>query len=197
MGRSKPTHAENTALRRISRSVPAADFQAVLDKSSDPRASHLLGMLLAPEYSHLSLPAMCEKAGLYYDEVLLMLTRGRVGDGIEKMSRHAPKVFDDIGVDAESTMITCPECKGTSIRTVGRGKNAEELECWTCSGTGKLRKVGDVDARKLMMESLGLTNKNKGASIQVNVGNTGVRTVEDDLELTGEVIDVVAQPQSK
>lgn len=191
----KITRAENTALARISDTVPPVELRAILEKSADPRARHLFNLLLDPNQNRCTLPTLCQKAGLYYEDVLLMLTRGRVGDGIEKMSRHAPKVFEDIAVDAESQLVVCPECRGEGEKVVGKGKHAETVVCWVCEGAKKIRKSGDSDARDFMLTALGVINKNKGGgtNVQVNVNGAGVSSVEDDLELTGEVIDVVAE----
>lgn len=194
----KLEHRNNTALARIEKSVPKAELERLLDQSDDPRAHHLVSLMFDISLKNVKLPELARRAGLQYSEVLRMITLGRLGDGALAMSEHAPQVMEDVAIDAKSRIVECPTCGGSGeVSSVVKGEKEDEEEepsvetsvCGTCDGSGKLRKIGDIDARKLMFETLGLTNKGKGAMVNVNVNGAGLATVEDDLDTAQKVID--------
>jgi len=65
--------------------------------------------------------------------------------------------------------------------------DAEEkvkVECPRCSGSGRMRKAGDADARKLMAETVGWTKRGGGAgpSVNLNLNLGGVESVIEEVE---------------
>jgi hypothetical protein len=184
---------KNVVFRRLEASVPRDEWAAAFEAaSSDERVQNLLGRFLDPSIGKRSLPQLAKEVGLTYPQVLKLITQYRLDQGLLKMSAHVPKVLDDIGIDAQSTQVPCPTCQGEKVlRTIDRktGEVTDERACWCCDGTGKLRKVGDADSRKLMFETLQLTGR-RGPLVAQQFINAGGQSPEDALETVSQVLDV-------
>jgi hypothetical protein len=184
---------KDTAFRRLEAAIPREEWIAAFEAGSeDERVLNLLGRFLDPTIGRRTLPQLCKEVGLTYPQVLKLITRHRLDQGILRMSAHVPQVLDDVGVDAKSKLVACPTCQGEKvIRTISpkTGCVVDEKQCWCCDGTGKMRKVGDVDARKLMFETLQLTGR-RGPLVAQQFISAGGQTPEDALDQVSSVLDV-------
>jgi DnaJ-class molecular chaperone len=112
------------------------------------------------------------------------------------MSKHMPKVLEDTAIDAKSRFDVCRTCRGTG--EIIDGKKDTYVKCWKCSGKGKIRKPGDTDARKLVFESAGLTNKSRPAvNVNVGAGAGAVPPVESDMQGIDRILDIQPVKQEK
>jgi hypothetical protein len=187
---------KNIVFRRLESSVPRAEWLAAFDASGDERAQNLMMRMMDPTIGKRTLPQLAKEVGLTYPQVLKLITQYRLDQGLLRMSAHVPQVLDDVGVDAQSKLVPCPTCQGDKVlRTMDRktGEVLDEKPCWCCDGTGKLRKVGDNDARKLMFESLKLTG-NKSPLVAQQFINAGGQSPEDALETVSQVLNVKVEP---
>ena len=202
---------KDVVFRRLEASVPREQMATILETSGDTRAAELCRLLLSPEplNRRCSLPELARRAGMSYADVLRAVTVYRVDEGLLRMSAHVPEVLEDVAVDAKSKLVVCPECKGDGFRAKevipapdhsedGDGEDGAQdslhdsvvaVPCFVCDGTGKLRKAGDTDARKLMFETLGLTNKSRGSFVNVNVGAAAIPSVEDEMTRATKILE--------
>lgn len=180
--------------RRLEASVPRAELTEALAAAgtSDEKAEMLMMMLMDPAFKRSSLPMLAKQCGLSYAAVLKIITNHRIDQGILKMSAHAPQVLEDIAIDAKSRLVPCPACKGVGTIVKAKDKEGGPIDvetCWSCEGEGKLRKVGDADARKLLMETMGLTGK-KGPLVVQQFNNGSAPTMDEAVSSVSEIIDV-------
>jgi hypothetical protein len=173
--------------RRLEKSLSREELQLAVAASPNEKAELLLLHMTDPALRTMSLPTMAKRCGLRYADVLKLIRDYRLDQGLLKMTEHVPRVMEDIAVDAQSQVVKCPSCSGMGeLWKYDKEENPIEGSnkvCVTCDGTGKLRKIGDADARKLMFETLKLTGQ-RGPLVaqQFNMGSAG--SVED-------VVDVV------
>lgn len=187
---------KDIVFRRLEQSVPREEWLQALETSGDERANHLMMRMMDPAFSKHSLPKLARDVGLTYPQVLKLITQHRLDQGLLRMSAHVPQVLEDVAVDAQSTLVPCPACQGKKVlREMDRktGEVLSEKTCWSCDGKGKLRKIGDADSRKLMLDTLGLTGR-KGPLIAQQFVNAGGQTVEDTLDQAAQVLDVKVEP---
>ena len=179
----------DTYFRRLEDSIPRDEMLEVLDASADERAHHLMLRMLDPVIGKRSLPQLAKEVGLSYAQVLQLITRHNVEQGVLRMAKHAPQVLEDVAIDSQSKEVKCGQCKGTGeiVENDSKGSDTHET-CFVCDGTGTLRKVGDEASRKLMFETLKLTGRGTGPQVQVNVSNSA--TMEDTIASVRDVLDV-------
>lgn len=195
---------KDVVFRRLEASVSHDEWRAALEATADDRFHSLMLEYFDPA-NKKSLPQCAREVGLTYPQVLKAITQYRLDQGLLRMSAHVPQVLEDVAVDAKSQLVPCPSCKGAGKLTQQRqvvlegvlvmdesGKRplmtTVEEKCWTCEGVGKLRKVGDADARKLMFDTLKLTGQ-KGPLVaqQFNLGAGA--SPEDAVEAAQQVLD--------
>lgn len=185
--------------------VPREQMREILESCGDPRAAHFGKLLFDASNRNKPMPELARSAGFTYMELVRVLVNHGLGEGLVRMSTHAPKVLEDTAIDAMSRIVGCPQCKGTGtvaeqIKTEEENEDGElesrvqlsERECWSCGGTGKLRKPGDPDAREMVFSALGLNQKNN-PMVNINIGATGARNVEDDLGDLDKVLNITPE----
>jgi len=209
VNRKSPARKDHV-FRRLQASLSREEWLAVFEGSEDEKARLLLAMMLDPSTRKRSLPQMAGAVGLSYAAVLQMVTRGRLEQGLLRMSEHVPQVLEDVAVDAKSREVTCQGCRGFKVDGVAvvpvmeetveeEGKRkilAQALDsegrlkwekCLTCDGSGTLRKIGDSDARKLLFDTLKLTGQ-RGPLVAIQ-NNNGMPSMEDVVGGVHEVLD--------
>jgi len=174
---------------RLERSVPREEMVQLLQASGDDRVQKLIECLLSPnpEMMKRSLASIAALCRLTQADLIRELSRARVQEGVLRMSKHIPKVLEDTAIDAKSSFEVCSQCRGTGDTT-----DREDIptKCRYCNGKGKIRKAGNTEARKLVFEAAGLTNK-KGTGVNINVGTpTEIPTVERDMESVDRILEV-------
>lgn len=172
---------------RLEKSVPWEEMLQLLRGSADDRVLKLVECLLSvnPDMQKRSLASLATLCRLSQADLIREITRARVQEGVLRMSKHMPKVLEDTAVDARSTTAICENCMGTGDVIHNDGL----VTCPRCSGKGKIRKAGNTEARKLVFEAAGLTNK-KGPAVNVNVGAIGeIPSVEHDMAQIDRVLD--------
>ncbi len=85
-----------------------------------------------------------------------------------------PTVMSDVVSDASNMLVVCPRCDGLGSLDPGpdyddepkKRKKAVVRQCPECDGIGRVKKSGDIESRKLLFETTGLTGK-KGPMIAI------------------------------
>ena len=184
---------QDTVFRRLERSLPRDELMQIFDGIADERFHQLYEMMCDKAWGRKSLPQLAKECGLSYAQVLQAITRGRLDQGMLRMSAHVPQVMEDVAIDAKSRVVTCATCHGLGhVETIKKDGEVIDNVCDVCDGVGKLRKIGDADSRKLMFETLRLTGRGNGPAVQVNVG-TGA-AMEDTVASVRDVLEVKALP---
>lgn len=180
---------KDPTFKRLERSVPREEMVQLLQSSGDDRVMKLVECLLSsnPDMMKRSLASIASVCRLTQADLIRELSRARVQEGVLRMSKHIPKVLEDTAIDAKSRFEVCENCLGTGDMM---DRENEPVKCVHCNGKGKIRKPGNTEARKLVFEAAGLTNK-KGPGVNVNVGTpTEMPTVEHDMESIDRILEV-------
>lgn len=103
-------------------------------------------------------------------------------------AKHIPTITEHTAQDSFSASDLCPACSGLKVLTVPVDlidHLGPTQPCPQCSGTGLVRKPGDHQSRKLLLEQLGMIKTgNPGVNVIVN---NGVPTVEDIVQRMEEM----------
>jgi hypothetical protein len=75
-----------------------------------------------------------------------------------RIADHVPKILIDIAEDSESRDGPCPVRDGIRYVAIDGSRYA----CIECDGVGRVRIPGDVHARRLLFEILGLIGPTRG-----------------------------------
>lgn len=182
LNRSKK-NPQNILIRRLESTVGRESLMTALEDVPDQRIQTLLMMMTDPSYAVCTLPVLVKKCGLTYRDVVDHFRRYKLDEGLMKFYEHVPQVMDDVGEDAKSVTKRCFRCDGEKVITVRR----RQKTCPECDGKGTVRLKGDIDARKLVFESIGLTGKrgpliaqqfntlDAGDSLEALMGNARAR----------------------
>jgi hypothetical protein len=135
-------------IRRLESSMGRDGLVQVLDASDDQRARALMAMLLDPAYGKYTLAKLCERAGLRCADLIDVIRRAKLNEGLLAMIVRLPRVMEDVAVDSLSRVENCVVCSG--------GGQVEGRLCHKCSGEGTVRICGDAAARRLLFEIMGL-----------------------------------------
>lgn len=150
----------------------------LLAQPADSPARELLRLLYEPASVGKPLGYLVEKAGMDLEEIVALAETYHLAIGKLATLPHAPEILEDVAIDAKSRLATCEKCIGSGKHHVmmGDGMGGQTYvptayTCPACDGIGKIRKVGDKQARVLMFEALGLVGKAKGplVAIQNNI----------------------------
>jgi hypothetical protein len=144
-----------------------------LEQSVDERGQQLLQHLEDPRAAGRPLRELCGAARVSFPQLYHIYTdalRAKAhAESIIVQSHYLARVMEDTCRDALTESRTCPDCAGAGTRR----KRGALLTCTVCRGTGEVRgRSGNVENRKLVFESAGLTGKRgPGQAIQINVGS--------------------------
>lgn len=116
-------------------------------------------------------------------DLLQLIAERQKAFSLAKSARHMDQVLEDIAEDAKSRTLRCRSCDGGWIHPPAddNGDAPAPVECDDCAGTGRIRKVGDLESRKLYFKAHGIgadealrnrptTNINVNAQAGVRIG---------------------------
>jgi len=128
------------------------DLLSLADATGE--GDQIIALLLNPEYEHLSLRRLCEKAGITIAHLLAAYKKAAiVAAHIQAIHIIAGKVIpvvEDVMMRAAPIAIPCPEC---------RDHEAKVAACPFCGGTGQMLKDPDIARQRLALELAGLIEK--------------------------------------
>lgn len=195
------TEARKDKLFRRLERLMGQDTIAALVHSGDDKLVELANYLLDPSFRASSLPRLAERAGVKYAAVLDAFRRYKHDEAMVTAARHLPKVMEDTAIDAQSRREQCWVCPDGSGKVMKRERvpNPEygspdhpdvaefvdvdvERTCANCYGHGWVRISGDPDARKLVLEAVGITGK-RGPVVAQQFNYGSLPSPEDDLKV--------------
>ena len=181
-------------MRRIEENVDMAQLRAFLEANPNERTDQLLIMMQDPAYIGNSFTRLCRKANVSFSELQELYTNGMRHLALLKVSNAMPDLMVDILVDAQSTMETCPRCDGYG-KVASLNSEEKARTCPTCKGKKEVRRMGDTESRKLVLESARLIKESKPAfTLQQNFAV--VDSLESILKKTREIA-LEAPPHGK
>lgn len=202
--------------RAIIDSIGREDLIAALsavvneDKPNTP-AGRMLAYLQSEKTVTHSFTTMARNAGLTLAEIVDLVRNYEITMGMLRAARHVPDVLEDIAEDSRTRLVICPSCGGAKeAYDVGDDETREIIEsdpelaaiigkatCTTCNGVGYLRQLGSTEARKLLLETVGLLKRGGPAIVSVqkntqinNYGPGGSERPEDIATRVQRIIDI-------
>lgn len=186
-----------TAIVKYCKTHPRSEIAYALQLSDDPLLKQLGEALTDRAHRRTTVAMMARKYNVSYRKIATCVFDYSIDEGKMLMSKHVPKVMEDIALDSMSREKTCPMCEGKGVKVYGypvkdevSGETIKPLAeaCKECGGSGKVRVQGDSGSRKMLMEATGLTGKGisvDARSVTVNVPDG----LEDTLALVKKVRD--------
>jgi hypothetical protein len=156
-GRPVPVRADrDRAVQCFFEAVPSFDDAMLM--SGDERFYRLHSALQDEVYRRTSPGRLCRNFGISFQDLVRLWWNHNLLWGKIQMLNHLPDVMADIAVDALSREGPCPRCDG--IGHVMRENG--QAPCPACAGSGKVRVPGDADARRMLLEIIGLIGPRRG-----------------------------------
>lgn len=115
-------------------------------------------------------------------ELEMILRNHTLSKAMTKAVLYMPRIAEDLARDSLSTEIACPRCDGWGDVTRKVNDEVEKMSCPQCKGMMVIRKNGDPDARKLLLETFGWAGKNQTFINNGVVNNAQQGGVLDELE---------------
>lgn len=163
-----------------------------LQYSTDENGQRLLAHLEDPRADKLGLRKLCADSRVSFPQLYAIFKDAAKAkahaEALIVQSDYLPSIMADTCKDALSRSGPCPFCEGSGQRRNDRG---EAVHCYTCDGTGKLRKPGNAESRKLVFESAGLTGK-RGPLVAVQQNNwqgAGFHSFEDIIAMKDKALE--------
>lgn len=154
------------------------EFQLALASSNDQRFREFLSRLSEPRYRTWKLATIAKTCDIslpqfadFWQSAQKLRILARAQDGLLE-------VTDDIVLDARSKFVNCERCDGFGfvyMETLPDGPHLNRVKgvdvlgdrqiraCPDCLGLCKIRKPGDSDSRRSLLEMTGLSGKKSGA----------------------------------
>lgn len=219
----KLDHSYNEYLEGIGIRDPERrqEVELALAASNDKRFNLFLSYLPNPRYRRASLSSIAKACAIPLPQFMEFWQKAQHTRALavaqEGITKH---VVPDMVEDSRSKDVPCDRCDGfgwvyaeDGLPKTTKGlrkmddsdpKSRQIRACPLCSGTGNIRKTGDTDSRKMLLEMSGLTNK-KGSAVQItqHFGGMGIESAVERLNRVSfdlgddSVIDVEAVPASE
>ena len=159
-----------------------------LEHSVDERGQQLLQHLEDPRAAGRPLRELCGAARVSFPQLYHIYTdalRAKAhAESIIVQSEYLPRVMEDTCRDALTESRTCPDCAGAGTRR----KRGALLTCTVCRGTGEVRgRSGNVENRKLVFESAGLTRK-RAPLVAIQENRWNVPSLADTLKEAQKIL---------
>lgn len=146
-----------------------------LATAKDPRFQAFLERLSLPQFSRYRLSTIAKGCDISLPEFAGFWQSSQHMRVLLKAQSATVDVIDDISADAKSQFILCERCDGFGTLFLSDGdkemlSSEEKIRvCPACSGEGKVRRPGDADARKMLLEIAGhIGGKKNAPSISIN-----------------------------
>ena len=185
----------DAAFKILEEHASRESLAGVLGISDDARLVKFVGFLLSPNAAvqRRSLAKLAQMCELSYAELLRAISQSRVSEGILRMSAKVPDVMESVATNACNKEVACEDCRGTGeVPDKRKGKRGDYRTCMVCNGAGKVMEKGDIDAQKIVFESVGLTNRKSPLfNVNLNRDRPGeLPSLESEMGGLGKVLDV-------
>lgn len=160
-----------------------------------------LASLHSPDYTRHSFAAKMRAFNITLHELNILYQDTNRNIGLFGMADKLPKIMEDVAEDAQSRQVSCPRCDGEGELPTGEDEEGIPTFkiCPECSGTRKIRQVGDKHSRDLVFESMKLTGvKGPMVAIQQNFGaGVGGAGLDSGLEETLRMTQTITMGERK
>ena len=142
------------------------ELAAILEVSNlDKKQEHLLALLCDPKRKRDTLDTIAKEAGMRPAQVVELFRNAAFARAhavaMSKVANDLQDVVDDIASKAVDARIECPTCFGA--------REINNVPCPNCLGKGEVMRFSDIDRQKIILDTAGLTKKDKaGVSVNVN-----------------------------
>ena len=160
----------------------------------------LLALALAdPAHAHKSPMLLCREAGVSFVDLVEMYRDGNIALAHLAMVGDIPRMMAENVKDALPTEDACPRCDGLK-RVPNLEDPPKKRRCPKCNGIGRVRVAGNIEAKRLASQQLGLIDKKVPLiAQQFNLASGGVPTVEQMIDvrdgiLAGKVVEGEVEP---
>lgn len=131
----------------------------------DKKQEHLLNLLLDPRRQKDTINTIARDAGMKPAGVIELFRSASFAKAhaiaMNHMATALPAVVEDIAAKAVDAKIECPTCFGA--------KEINNVPCPNCMGKGEVMRFSDIDRQKIILDTAGLTKKDKpGVNVNVN-----------------------------
>lgn len=189
---------------KMERASDREQMALVLRHSADDRMRAIARDALDPLWRQKSFAAIVEMRQANYHDVSEEYRKILRQEGLMRAANHLPDLMEQTAIDARSRDERCKACKGKGTvldqKSMAAGKKealarGEEftdeiwVECGTCSGGGTVHVLGDTDRLKMMFDTFGLTGKERGLNVNLDLRNT--RSDEDLTTLAASIAPVL------
>ena len=177
---------ESKVWDRIEENVDMAALHSFLEANpQNDRYDQLLILMQDPAYIGETFRRLCRRANVSFSELQELYTNGMRHLALLKVSNAMPDLMVDILVDAQSTMETCPRCDGYG-KVASLNSEEKARTCPTCKGKKEVRRMGDTESRKLVLEASRMIKESKPmVTLQQNFVSTD--SLESILKKTREI----------
>jgi len=200
-------YLDSLELRSDSPKSKAVEF--ALASARDERFRVFLERLSSPLCKRWSLATIAKTCEISLPEWAEFWQKATVQRALAKAQDALPNLADDLIEDARSRIVGCERCGGRGTLKAEcpvcanqvtdcphcNGKGIVE-SCPDCDGTGKQRKPGDVDARRMLLDMTGLGGR-KAPAVQINqTFSSGIGSAMDKMSKVTFDVEVEAEPQT-
>ena len=194
----------DTYLESLKIREDGAAIRQALAASTDPRFTAFLERVGKPIAERRSLASLAKGCDISLPQFAEFWQKAQHMRALAKAQDGVVELTGDLVEDARRQWVSCDRCDGfgwvfSDPGTPGNyvlDPTAEEpkevRQCPQCKGEKRLPKVGDADARRMLLEMAGHTGKGRGVAVQIN--NYGGATMESAVDrLNVLTVDVAAE----
>lgn len=169
------------------------------NKGGESKYTLLASALADPAEAHKSPMLLCRQAGVSFYDLVEGYVDFNVALGHLAMVDDIPRMMRENVQDALPTEDVCPRCDGLK-RVPSLDDPAKKRRCPKCNSIGKVRVSGNIEAKRLASQQLGLIDKKVPlVAQQFNLASGGVPTVEQMIDvrdsiLAGKVVEGEVEP---
>lgn len=172
------------------------ELKTALAQSETPKIQQFLKDLVSTKHKRWTISAIATKNGVTPAMLSDIWRKYNLSKGMLVLLNGIPEVSEHIVIDAKSTKDVCSRCDGLG-KIYGMPESDDKpkpiLDCPLCDGKGTVRKAGNSEARKLMFEAAGITNK-RGPNVVITNTTVQVESVMDEIdkmmEASTTIIDI-------
>lgn len=179
----------DSALKNFFENADSERLLLALEHSPKENLRKFGRALQRAEFSKMTPQTLSRELGAWLPDLLEAYKDVNVAIGSLRMFEQLPEVVAENTVDALPTSESCPRCDGLrripdETDTTGKKKR----RCPKCLGTGKVRKPGLIEAKKLVYDHAGLLPKGGGAQVNQQF-NIGMPSLSDSIDTREKVLE--------
>lgn len=161
---------------------PRDVVREALIQDDTPRSLRLYDLLCDPKNEKLPVSELAMRCGIRVTEMMEIWRSHMRISALGSALKHVIDVTNDCARDARSVEVCCTRCDGAAMIRVTSMTGEEWITCPTCNGTRKEWRPGDRNARQYLLQMAGMIHAQTAPVVNVNLHNSGVASVIDELE---------------